>query len=456
MNRKSASGITLTVLLICILTLVYNIQSIRAEPTTWYVDDDGPSDFSSIQEAIDSPLVVDGDTIYVHNGTYYENVVVDKTLSLVGESKHNTIIDGNGVGNVIHILTHNVNLTGFTIQGSGYGWWEGGIKVDLGGCNIDRNLVLNNQAGIVLWHSDYNNVTDNITVLNAYNGIVLSHSTNNIISRNIALNNMYGISLSDFSIDNTIEGNIASDNTYGISFWYDSDSNRVVSNNASNNDNGIYICESKLNIVFHNNFIDNTVQAVGGGLMNVWHDFYPSCGNYWSDYVDQDFLIGPAQDQPGSDGIWDHPYIIDENHQDGYPLASPWAHSWIPPTPPPAGAFADLVRRRAWPEHHHYVVSKDENAYQTLHAKVKNLGNQTVWVKAIFKIAKEDSSTEVTETDPLLITQEEITVLPANFGPLTEQDVGKYSISAFCWYSPDKVVWVQGEATKKFSFSVVS
>jgi len=452
---KTVSGIMLTMLLIGMFALAFNIQSIRAEPTTWHVDDDGPSDFSSIQEAIDSSLVVDGDTIYVHNGTYYENVVVDKTLNLVGESKHSTIIDGNGVGNVIQILG-NVNLTGFTIQGSGYDWLNSGIKVNLDGSNINQNIVRNNQAGIVLWYSDYNNVTGNIVISNTYNGIVLFTSSNNIISRNIASNNMYGISLTDFSRYNTIEGNLASDSTYGISFWYDSDSNRVVGNNASNNDNGIYIWDSKLNTIFHNNFIDNTVQAVGGELMNVWNDFYPSCGNYWSDYTDQDFFIGPAQDQPGSDGIWDHPYVIGGLNQDRYPLVSPWSPPWIPPALPPTGVFADLIRRKAWPEHHHYVVSKDEDAYQTLHAKIKNLGNQTVWVKAIFKIAKEGSSTGVIETEPLLIAQEEIVVLSANFGPLAEQDVGKYSVSAFCWYSHDKMVWARGEATKKFSFSVVS
>lgn len=452
---KTVSGTVLTLLLTGMLTLAFSIQKAKAEPTTWYVDDDGPSDFSSIQEAIDSSLVVGGDTIYVCNGTYYENVFVDKTLNLIGESKHNTVIDGNGVGNVIQILG-NVNLTGFTIQDSGHDWLNSGIKVNLDGSTINGNIVKNNQAGIVLWYSDHNNITGNTAISNTYNGIELAHSANNVISRNIASNNMYGISLSDFSNNNTIEGNIASDNTYGISFWYGSDSNRVVGNTASNNDNGIYIRESKLNIIFHNSLIDNTVHAVGGGLMNVWHDFYPSSGNYWSDYTDQDFFIGPAQNQPGSDGIWDHPYVIGDNHQDRYPLVSPWSPSWIPPSLPPAGVFADLIRRKAWPENHHYVVSKDEDSYQTLHVMAKNLGNQTVWAKALFKIAKEGSSTEVIETEPLLIAQEEIAVLSTNLGPLTEQDVGKYSISAFCWYSHDKKVWVQGEEAKKFSFSVVS
>jgi hypothetical protein len=33
---------------------------------------------------------------------------------------------------------------------------------------------------------------------------------------------------------------------------------------------------------------------------------------------------GQNQDQLGSDGIWDHPYFIDGNNLDNYPLVSPW------------------------------------------------------------------------------------------------------------------------------------
>jgi len=54
--------------------------------------------------------------------------------------------------------------------------------------------------------------------------------------------------------------------------------------------------------------------------INVWDDGYPSGGNYWSDYTDVDQYSGPNQDQPGSDGIWDHPYVIDPYAKDNYPI----------------------------------------------------------------------------------------------------------------------------------------
>jgi len=82
LERKAVSGIMLTLLLIGMYTLAFNIQQVEAEPTTWTVDDDGPADFPTIQQAINSAQVMDGDTIYVLNGTYHENVVVNKTVSL--------------------------------------------------------------------------------------------------------------------------------------------------------------------------------------------------------------------------------------------------------------------------------------------------------------------------------------------------------------------------------------
>ena len=53
-----------------------------------------PDDFSTIQEAINAAS--DGDIIFVRNGTYYENVVVNKAVSLIGQDSNKTIVDGNG------------------------------------------------------------------------------------------------------------------------------------------------------------------------------------------------------------------------------------------------------------------------------------------------------------------------------------------------------------------------
>jgi pectin methylesterase-like acyl-CoA thioesterase len=80
MEKKTASAIMLTLLLASVLTLAFNIQPVRAEPRKSYVDDDGSADFSKIQDAINAASP--GDTIYINNGTYYENIVVNRSVSL--------------------------------------------------------------------------------------------------------------------------------------------------------------------------------------------------------------------------------------------------------------------------------------------------------------------------------------------------------------------------------------
>ena len=77
-----------------------------------------PDDYSTIQEAINN--AVDGDTVFVKTGTYYEHIIVNRTVTLVGEDASTTIIDGSDTGHVVYIVQDNVNITGFTVRNSGH------------------------------------------------------------------------------------------------------------------------------------------------------------------------------------------------------------------------------------------------------------------------------------------------------------------------------------------------
>ncbi len=76
---------------------------------------------------------------------------------------------------------------------------------------------------------------------------------------------------------------------------------------------------------------DYVEPAFSSGISNIWDDGYPSGGNYWSDYNGTDLFSGPHQNETGSDGIGDTPYLIRFDSQDNYPLmknwdgTSPWA-----------------------------------------------------------------------------------------------------------------------------------
>jgi parallel beta-helix repeat protein len=109
--------------------------------------------------------------------------------------------------------------------------------------------------------------------------------------------------------------------------------NAMIRNNIVRNSTytGIYLSESADNMIYHNNFINNTIQAeVTTNYNNTWDNGYPSGGNYWSDYTGTDLYSGPDQNVPGSDFRGDTPYIINTNNTDYYPLTIPYETQ--PPT----------------------------------------------------------------------------------------------------------------------------
>ncbi|MCJ7424024.1 right-handed parallel beta-helix repeat-containing protein, partial [Candidatus Bathyarchaeota archaeon] len=144
--------------------------------------------YATIQEAINAPETLDRHTLFVESATYYENVVVNKTLSLIGENSETTIIDGNKTGSVVTITVNNVNITGFTIQNSDYD--ASGIYVgDCANVTIRNNTIKNNDlAGIDVWSSLYNSISEN-NITNNYYGIVLQYSVWNTLRNNLMSDN---------------------------------------------------------------------------------------------------------------------------------------------------------------------------------------------------------------------------------------------------------------------------
>ncbi|MDI6847915.1 MAG: NosD domain-containing protein [Candidatus Bathyarchaeia archaeon] len=301
MKRKITLGILLTLLLTSIATLAFNVQPVESEWTgkTVYIRADGSVD------PPDAPIKTYDKVTYTLTGNIFssgDGIVVEKD---------NIIIDG----------------ARYAVERTGAYFYE--YKgVDLTGRS---NVTIKNMRistfyyGICLAHSSSNIISGNNITANNYDGISLYYSSKNIISGNdITANNDDGIYLG-FSSNNSISGNdITANNDDGI--WLLSSSNNSISGNdiTANNDDGIWLWRSSSNVIYHNNFIDNTQQVDSDGSANVWDDGYPFGGNYWSDYAGVDLHSGPYQNETGSDGIWDSPYIIDENNVDRYPLVKPF------------------------------------------------------------------------------------------------------------------------------------
>ena len=320
--KRTVCGIMLTVLLTGMLTLAFNIQPVKAEPITIIV----PDDYPKIQEAINAAN--EGDTIFVKNGTYYENIVVNKTVTLTGENKAATIIDGNWTGKVVTLTADNVKISGFTIEKSGMSGTDSAIVI--GGSNtiISDNIILSCYFGVRLDYNSNNTIAENI-ITNSREwgfGVYLWHSSSNRINKNeiTKMSRGWGIYITYGSNNNNVTYNNLRDNWSNL-YLDISTGNRIVGNNLSRLSPGgwktLAVLEWGSNVFYHNN-IEGPLDIYESA--NVWDNGYPSGGNYWSDYIGVDFYSGPYQNETGSDGIGDTPYFVDVNNQDKYPLMNPW------------------------------------------------------------------------------------------------------------------------------------
>jgi parallel beta-helix repeat protein len=263
-------------------------------------------------------------------------------ISLLRSEKSS--ISGNNVTADIYGIditdSSHTSVSGNTITGNEFGISIIGFEGV--GYSVCGNNIVRGGLGLKLyWVSNStihgNNITTEV-------GMSIENAQNNRIAENNIISSDLGIVLwfSDYNIitGNTITGQ--RDNPFigptGI-YLVESSNNSFTENTITGNDYGIIPSWSLNNAFFHNNLLNNTVQAdVVAGYVNTWNNGYPSGGNYWSDYAGVDLYNGPHQNETGSDGIGDTPYIIDENNQDNYPLMHPWA-----PAPPTVVANADVV-----------------------------------------------------------------------------------------------------------------
>ena len=297
-------------------------------------------DYFTIQEAVNAQETINGHTIKVDSGSYYEcNLNISKSLTIIGEDRDTTIIDDSWV----EITANHVNFTKFTI---GPAW---GIR--LRGSNdttVVGNAFTSSRNGISLWDSNGCTIIDNQITYNGHDaigiGIILLRSCNNTITcNNISSNAVCGVHLYKSS-NNTMSCNYIFNDTNGIQIWKSSN-NTVFENTISNNINiGIDVnVGSSDNSIYHNNFINNTWNAYDQ-YSNTWDNGYPSGGNYWDDYNGIDNNWGENQNINGSDGIGDTPFNISGgSNRDMYPLIEPYGMTRLTFSRISAGLFKFLI-----------------------------------------------------------------------------------------------------------------
>ena len=210
-----------------------------ARASTLYVGGAGPGNYTTIQTAVNDANP--GDSIFVYSGVYNENVQIAKPLTLAGENRTTTLVDGRATGTAITVLSANVSIANFTFTHS-YTNDASLLLVTVSGCRIEgnnisspdgngirlydstNNTIINNTVfsasmeGIILEHSDGNYLTGNTIISSYLSGIRLYQSDNNRLSRNSISYGYTGVNHRN-SVGTQFDDNVMIDS--GILIWGD-------------------------------------------------------------------------------------------------------------------------------------------------------------------------------------------------------------------------------------------
>jgi parallel beta-helix repeat protein len=317
--------------------------------------------YRTISEAVKAAQP--GDTVLVGPGTYVENIVVDKPISIVSTNGASaTVVKAADTSKDVFVLSgSDIAIQGFTITAG-----EKGVTfAHTSDCGLTRCVVNGNVFGVYLSGATGNLVSNNNLNGNGF-GIYLDGSSGNKLSNNSASNEKGGggdASLSDgiymfnSNANNVTRCDLSNNQNFGVSLFNSKNnafSNNTLSSNAQfgvrlrdgadnnqfsfntfkgNAENGVLIGDSQANTFYFNNFlaeksdfytqegnnINSTKELTYTYSGNVFTGFV---GNYYSNYVGSD---------GDRNGIGDTPFS-----QDKYPLIKPIEnYGTVQPTPTP-------------------------------------------------------------------------------------------------------------------------
>ena len=391
MNRRAFFEIALIIFVALALSLTLNIGLVQASGTI-YIRSDGSVDPPTV------PIQRAGD-LYTFTADIYDSIIVQKDRITVNGNGYviQGLGSGNGIdlSNRNNVTIKNVEIRAFgngifcfwstdiiilenviTENSNGIEFWSANIGMNVAGntfteniqgiemidtyeSTVTQNTIANNTKGMLVRTVQLNTISLNNIVNNTMGMDFENAHDSSISGNNVTANSSYGIEMTDSShldvlgnritasdkgiivavgsTDNTISGNSIERNNYGVEVTIITSNNVVSGNDISDNTLGLWLSGGSSNRFYHNNFINNIehVDTDAGLGFNYWDNGYPSGGNYWSGYADVDLFKGPNQDEMGSDGIWDHPYVIAANNVDRYPFTQESGWENPPPPPPP-------------------------------------------------------------------------------------------------------------------------
>jgi len=239
-----------------ILILILLISSCHAE--SWTVNEN-----DSIQRILSQ--AAPGDVIIINKGIFHENLVINKSLKLIGNET--PVIDGMGQGNVITLKADGISLLGFSLSNSSFmPGNDSGIKIASAYNEIKNNTIIKCATGVSLDNSLNNSIEEN-HIMNCSMGISLRNGTGNSIGKNSIKGSEEGIFLRE-STNNTLRKNILTTNKYGLLLQH-CQGNYILENNISYNDHGIVLDGCTGNILKMNNMSRNRWNFASNGKNDI-------------------------------------------------------------------------------------------------------------------------------------------------------------------------------------------
>lgn len=250
-----------------------------------------PDDYTSIQEAINAAEI--GDILILRNGTYRENIVINKSIALRSESgaSYCMLSDNDEIEAVISVTANGVEIRNITIiaEYSGYG---------------------------VIFRESENSILADCRVSGGWGGGVGLYSANGITIERNDVRSISGIAIELVSSagNNIVENNIH-ESKNGLRIDASSAANVIASNNITGmlySDSYGILAYNQSNVFYLNRFSSNAYDAIECGS-NIWNStvkriysfkgssYENFTGNYWGGYSGSD---------GNDDGIGDEPYRI--------------------------------------------------------------------------------------------------------------------------------------------------
>lgn len=285
-----------------------------------------PNDYNTIQQGINAS--VNGDTVLVQPGIYYENInfnghsiTLGSLFLISGDTTHisETIIDGDSVDTVVKIWSEELAfIIGFTIR-NGAGHYGGGISCRYSDPLIANNVIIQNTSdwaggGIFCWSGSNptiqdNTISDNYALDGGGIWMAYSHPTidQNNVSNNIAIR---GAGVSIVFCDRYLPLVI---------------SNTIIAHNEASIGGGVYGRYSSFSIV-NTTVTENLSDNPGAGLY-LEDTFKPVIANsiFWANSEDEVYVVGEWADSLVivysniQDTVWVGQGNISDNPQFRYP-----------------------------------------------------------------------------------------------------------------------------------------